>query len=241
MVQLAGGVHIFYKRHEGSGTPLLLLHGWGCSHETADCIFSAAAKAGRTVVSLDFPGFGQSDTPPADYTVYDYARSIAEFLIGLGIQEAIVLGHSFGGRVGVILAATTNMVKRLILCDSAGLKPRRPLSYYRKVFVYKIKKRLGLDTAKSGSADYRALAPEMRRVFVSVVNDHLDRLAPEIGCPTLLVWGALDRETPLYMAKKFERLIPDSGLIILQNSGHYAFLEQYGRFVPILLSFIEGV
>ena len=64
---------------------------------------------------------------------------------------------------------------------------------------------------------------------------------PRIKASTLLYWGEQDTETPLWMAKVMEEKIPDAGLVVEENAGHFAFLEQNARFLRIVSSFLlEG-
>lgn len=233
------GININYKLYGGDGIPVLLLHGWGCNLETMDCIFLYFKNLNRTVLSLDFPGFGKSDFPPSDFTVFDYADCVKGLLGFLGIKEVIILGHSFGGRVGIILSLES-LVKKIIITGGAGLKPKRGLKYHIKVFSYKIKKRLNINTEKNGSSDYRALNACMKKVFVGVVNTHLDKYLPHIKCPVLLLWGRNDTETPLWMARKMHKVIADSGLVVLNDSGHYCFLDERIKFLEIAKVFVTN-
>lgn len=231
------GLNVFYERKTGTGKPVLLLHGWGCGAETMRRIFDCFSLRGRDVTALDFPGFGLSGTPDPEFTVYDYARLTNKLITKLGIENPDVIAHSFGGRIALILAAE-GKVGRLILTGGAGLRPRRGPKYYYKIWTYKLRRRLGLKPKENaGSADYRALNPAMRRVFVSVVNTHLDKTLRHIGCPVLLIWGGEDRSTPLYMARRMVKRISDCALIIFEDSGHFAFLSETARFNSIALTF----
>ena len=94
---------------------------------------------------------------------------------------------------------------------------------------------------KFGSPDYRALTPEMRKTFNQVISlDLTDRL-PLVKAETLLFWGEDDTETPLWMGRKMEELIPDAALIAESGTGHFAYLERAEKFNRIILSFLtEG-
>ncbi len=219
------GLNVFYERKKGEGIPVLILHGWGCNVSTVRPVFDYFAALGRDVTALDFVGFGQSDTPPPEFTVYDYARLTAKLIDELGLNKPDVIAHSFGGRVAVILASE-NRINRLLLTDAAGVKPKRGLRYRFKVMSYKLKRKLlKREPKNAGSSDYKALSEGMRRVFVSVVNTHLDGLLGKIKCPTLLVWGENDRDTPLYMAKRIVKAVDGSALIVMKNCGHFAYLD----------------
>ena len=92
---------------------------------------------------------------------------------------------------------------------------------------------------KNGSADYNAASPLMRQCLVKVVNEDLTSLIPNIDVPTLLVWGQSDDAVPLSDGQLMEKLIPDAGLVVFEGCGHYAFLEQGGRFCRIISSFFN--
>lgn len=230
------GMRIYYERSDGTGTPIVLLHGWGCSVDTMRRIYDKLTGLNKSVIAFDFPGFGKSDTPDGIFSVYDYARITARFFIALGIEKPDVIAHSFGGRVAIILASE-NAVNRVLLVDAAGVKPRFDFVRACRVTAYKFRKRFGLKTEKCGSSDYRALSGVMRGTFVKVVNEHLDKLLPLVTRPTLIVWGERDRDTPLYMAKRMEKRIRGSALIVMKGCGHFAFLDDTVAFVAVASAF----
>ena len=244
------GTQLFYTV-EGEGMPVILMHGWGCNHSTLKSI-EAQLTPGFKVYNVDFPGFGGSNEPSAVWGVEEYTSLIEEFARQEHIESPILLGHSFGGRVG-ILFASRNKVHKLILVDAAGVKPRRSLRYYYKVYSYKAikhallfflgKKRgetaLNSYRAKVGSSDYSNASPMMRAILSKVVNEDLKSVMPKIACPTLLIWGANDTATPLADAKIMEKLIPDAGLVSFDGVGHYSFLENPSQFAAVLKSFLS--
>ena len=91
---------------------------------------------------------------------------------------------------------------------------------------------------KYGSADYNALDEEMRKTFVKVISEDLHPLLPQIQASTLLIWGDQDTATPLWMGRTMEKEIPDAGLVIFEGATHYAYLEQWQRFVAIAENFL---
>ena len=245
-----GSTRLFFTV-EGEGLPVILMHGWGCNHSTLKSI-EAQLTPGFKVYNVDFPGFGGSNEPSAVWGVEEYTSLIEEFARQEHIESPILLGHSFGGRVG-ILFASRNKVHKLILVDAAGVKPRRSLRYYYKVYSYKAikhallfflgKKRgetaLNSYRAKVGSSDYSNASPMMRAILSKVVNEDLKSVMPKIACPTLLIWGANDTATPLADAKIMEKLIPDAGLVSFDGVGHYSFLENPYQFAAVLKSFLS--
>lgn len=229
------------------------MHGWGCDHTTLASIERTALQCGYRVVNVDFPGFGKSQEPSDVWGVEEYTALIEELVSTLGIERPVLLGHSFGGRVGILYASRHPEVDKLILVDAAGIKPRRSLGYYRKVYTFKFikhmmyllygrekaEKKLDARRAKAGSSDYAGASPMMRRILSKVVNEDLTYALPSVKAPTLLIWGENDTATPLADAKKMERLIPDAGLVSYPGCGHYSFLDNPGGFAAVLKSFLK--
>lgn len=242
------------RLREGSGLPVVVLHGWGSSIETVASIVQALSGIAE-VHALDLPGFGESEAPPAPWGVEDYRRFLARFMDEVGVScPAVLIGHSNGGRVAIALAAAEPWrVSRMILIDSAGIRPKRTFTYHRKVAMAKIGKHaarlLGapgrrlrdLLVGRAASADYAAALPQMRPTFVKLVNSDLRELLPQVKAPTLLIWGDADTATPLADAHLMERLIPDAGLVVFEGAGHFSYLDQQARFARIAQHFIgEG-
>ena len=130
------GLKVAYET-SGKGRPLILMHGWGCDHTTVASV-AATASATHTVYSLDLPGFGQSDEPAEPWTPERYALMLRSFVERLGLEKPALAGHSYGGRVAIVYASMwADEVDRVVLIDAAGVKPRRHLSYYIKVYSFK--------------------------------------------------------------------------------------------------------
>ena len=153
-----------------------------------------------------------------------------------------IIAHSFGARVGVVFASKyPDMVEKLLIVGGAGLR-RASIKRFIKVARYKLAKFLSkfgifCKNLPKGSADYRVLNGTMKGTFVKVVNQNLARYARRICCPTLLVWGKDDHQTPLWMGKKYNKLIANSSLVVL-NGGHFVFLEKPMQFALIAKSFL---
>jgi pimeloyl-ACP methyl ester carboxylesterase len=235
----------------GTGPDVVLLHGWGCDHAIWNGVQKHLSEAGFRVTSLDFPGFGASAEPGVAWNMEDYTAWFERFTAARGIVNPVLIGHSFGGRVSLVYSSR-NPVNKVVLVDAAGVKPRRSMKYYIKVYSFKLLKRLapffvGRKKAaelierrrtKAGSADYNSASPVMRATLSRVVNEDLRQFMPLISAPTLLVWGECDTATPLRDAKIMERLIPDAGLVSFPGVGHYSFLERFPQFTAVLDSFL---
>lgn len=249
-VEINGAV--LHYEMSGTGRPLVLMHGWGCDRTTVRSI-AAVAAATHTVYNIDFPGFGLSPEPADVWDVYAYADLVEAFIASQNIERPVLVGHSFGGRVAIILASRMT-VDKVVLVDAAGVKPRRPLSYYYKVYSFKAAKalmklvlgsegasrRIERMRARRGSSDYAQASPKMRAIMSKVVNQDLTALLPHISAPTLLIWGENDTATPMADARKMNSLLPDSGLVSFPGCGHYSFLDNPVRFAAVLKSFLRN-
>jgi len=235
----------------GEGRDVILMHGWGCTHQTVLSV-EQAVLPGFRVFNLDLPGCGDSSEPSNVWGVEDYDKMLEELVEFEHIQTPILIGHSNGGRVA-IQYASHHPVHKLVLIDAAGIKPHRSMSYYVKVYSYKALKHgawalLGHEQGdnwlekyrkRAGSADYNASSPKMRAIMSRLVNTDLKGIMPQIACPTLLIWGENDTATPLSDAKTMERLIPDAGLVSFAGCGHYSFLDNPGQFAAVMRSFLD--
>lgn len=240
----------------GTGPVVLLLHGWGAMRQTWGQVPQALQKMGFCVMSLDFPGHGESDEPPESWTVDDYAKCVNALLEKLDVSSCFVIAHSFGGRVTIQLSnMSPELFQKIVLVDAAGVMPKRTWKYHMRVYRYKLAKKIAkigwinrlflLDEKMKmvGSADYRALKTDvMRQTFVKVVNQDLQPSLQNIQAPTLLVWGSEDQDTPLYMAEIMEKEIQNAGLVVFQGAGHYSYLDEFARFMLVIESFfLEGI
>lgn len=244
------GVRVHY-RISGEGSPVVLMHGWGCNLTTVASIESIAAEQHR-VLNVDFPGFGESDEPPSVWGVEEYTKVVEALCEKEKIEKPILIGHSFGGRVAILMGSR-NDIDKIILVDAAGIRPRHSLKWYIKVYSFKTgkvltrlllgkeraEKRIEAMRRKAGSSDYSNATPRMRAILSKVVNEDLTDRLPLIKAPTLLVWGENDTATPLSDAKKMESLIPDAGLVSFPACGHYSFLDNPRQFAAVLRSFIN--
>jgi pimeloyl-ACP methyl ester carboxylesterase len=225
---------------------VVFLHGWGGGMDGFKGCFNAFAPNFR-VVNLELPGFGQSAPPARPFEITDYARVALGFIRAVCAAPVNLVGHSFGGRIALILAAEyAETVEKLVLIDSAGLKARRGLRRFFRVCRYKFMKSLANRNLadkkrleKYGSADYRALSPDMRATFVKVVNRRLDGYAARVRAPTLILWGGRDKDTPLYMAKRFSKLIKNSELRVFPGAGHYSYIDCFRESNEAMREFLD--
>lgn len=231
----------------GSGDPVVVLHGWGGRIESMAPVISCFGD--RRVLALDLPGFGESPAPSTAWGTADYARFVREVLTGAGVERADFVGHSFGAKTSLYLAATTGMVRRLVLQGSSGLRTPPSMKARAKRAVSRAGRaagRLGGPGVALRDALYRRIASEdyrnagpLRPTFVKVVNEDLTELLPQVAVPTLLVWGTKDDAVPVAHGRTMEQRIPDAGLVLFEGAGHFAYLDEPDRFCRIVQHFLR--
>jgi pimeloyl-ACP methyl ester carboxylesterase len=247
-----GGLRTFC-RVTGDGPPAVLLHGWGGEGASLHPLAAHLAQRFRTITP-DLPGFGGTAPPPGDWGVPDYAAWTLQLLGKLGVDRALFLGHSFGGRIAIFLAATQpSIVDRLILVDSAGIRPERTTTRQAATAISKAGRAASAVPLVGGLAErlrgrwHRAVGAEdyanagpLRGTFVRIVNQDLREMLPRIGAPTLLLWGAEDDSTPVSDAHLMEQLIPDARLTVFPGAGHFSYLERTAETCAAIDAFLAA-
>lgn len=220
----------------GSGAlELIWAHGWGHSHKAFLAVAEGLGDGYRHVL-LDFPGFGASLLPPSPWGTIDYAECVAEWLKTRPKTQRVWIGHSFGCRVGIRLAARhPELLDGLVLVAAAGIP--RPLSLLARIrrrirqWSFKLGKALARTEAareklrnQFGSPDYKNAGP-LRATFVKVVNENLSDDAAAIKLPVKLIYGEADTETPVVLGRLFEKRIAGAKLTVLPRYGHVDILS----------------
>lgn len=211
---------------------VLALHGWG--RRGAD--FKRSLD-GIPALAPDLPGFGAS--PPPNYVIgaEGYADLVAEILPEFA-GPPVVVGHSFGGRIAVCMAARwPERVGPMILTGVPLLRlhpPRKPTLGYRAIRALNRAGVISDDRMESirrqwGSADYRAATGVMRDILVKVVNESYEDQLASVMSATTLLWGERDREVPVAIAERALGLLRASGvdasLEVLDGIGHHVPIE----------------
>jgi pimeloyl-ACP methyl ester carboxylesterase len=242
-----------YYAVEGQGAPVVLLHGWGTSSQNLTPLSGALATSFH-VLAVDLPGFGWSQPPPSAWGAQEYAGHILRLMQETGIDRAALVGHSFGGRVAIALAAAEPpRVSRLVLVASAGIRRSRGAGYYLRVATAKLVKRffslpgwgatgqriIAKVSGRVGSRDYRA-AGTMRPTLVKLVNEDLTPILPAIQAPTLILWGDRDQEVPRSAMETMATKIPQSRLVVFSGAGHFPFLDAPEEFCRTVRGFLQA-
>jgi pimeloyl-ACP methyl ester carboxylesterase len=216
----------------GSGPPrVIALHGWarrGSDFRTT--------LAGLDALAVDLPGFGASPPPQEVIGADGYATQVAGLLQGMD-QPPVVVGHSFGGRIAVCLAARfPDRVGPLVLTGVPLVRmsaSRQPSLGYR---VARAMNRMGIlgdermerMRRERGSADYRAATGVMRDILVKVIHETYEPQLQALQSPVTLLWGSADREVPVDVANRAAELISNAG-----GKVDVEILEGIGHLVPV--------
>lgn len=243
---------LYYEKYGNKDQVILILPGWGETRATFRHLIHILEDY-YTVYIVDYPGFGNSPFPSRDLSIYDYTNLIMDFIHINQIVDPIVIGHSFGGRIAIVMNGYFHhKISKLVLIGSAGIKPKKTFRQRIRQWSYKFLKKLScllpVKKRKSylkallhhfGSSDYQKLSANQRKTFIQVINEDLTPYLCEMQADTLLLWGELDQDTPLKDGKKMEQLIPESALVVLKNCTHFCYLEQPILTQNIILEFLK--
>lgn len=222
------------------GMNLIFLHGWD---HTAKMWEGFVAKYHKhDAVALNLPGFGEEKLISADWSISDYADWVLLKLKSMGVTSAVLIGHSFGGKVAAEVAIKNpKLVKKLILVSAPIL--RRPSSWLKiKLKANKILKkwRLARYINVNKNLEYKkANANNLGRIFNNSVNYDATEKLPRLKTPTLIVWGENDKEAPYSIGKEMHKLIPNSKFSLLKNTGHNVYLENPNILFGLINKFIN--
>lgn len=208
------------------------MHGYLASKE---CFFNQIKffEKDFEVFAFDFKGFGDNANMEKPYSLDDYLLDVKEYFYSKNITSPSVIAHSFGGRVALKLAYQDgNFFDKIVLTGSAGLKPKFSVKRWGKRLAFSFLRKIVKKEKLQGfySKDYLMLNEVMKQSFIKIVNEHLDYTLEKIQNPTLIINGELDKETPLYTAKRLNKGIKNSRLVIIKGASHFAFIDKPNTF-----------
>lgn len=267
-IEVDGARVRFVDMGTGDEPPLLLVHGIaGCWQHWLENI--APLSRQRRVLAIDLPGFGSSDPLPQTPTITTLARHIDAFCERLGIGSVVAVGNSMGGYISAELALRhPERVDRLVLVDAAGLSIVRANQWHLPPLV-RLLSALGTSAPLAERRALRrlrvrhlalcAIVRHPTRLAMDVVCEQIDGTGvpafgacmtamrrydfaaslPQINCPTLVVFGENDALVPLRDAYEFVRLIPNSNLVVLPDTGHLPMLERPRTFNDAVRAFVS--
>lgn len=240
----------YYLSEEGSSQPpVLLLHGWRAESTLWFPLAQKLHEYGHTVYALDLPGFGKSQKPQDSWDLQSYYDIVVKFLQKLEITEVIVIGHSFGGSIGILLASQSpKLVSKLILINSSGIRKSSSTKNIKIIIAKMVKPLFQISFMKPlrtkiykfmGAEDYVA-TPELKDIFVRIVTTDLTPFLSQITTKTLLLWGEKDMDTPISYGRIMQEKIPQSKLISYPDAGHFSFLDKPDECSEEIINFLKS-
>jgi pimeloyl-ACP methyl ester carboxylesterase len=214
------------------------LHGWARSSADFAAAGALLADEGISSVALDLPGFGASPLPETPWGAAAYAALVAAAISEMGEGPLVVIGHSFGGKVATVVAASyPHVVKALVLTGAPLLRRgdarRSPRAYrvlralHRRGVISE--SRMEAARRKYGSTDYRNAQGMLRDILVVSVNETFEKELAQVVAPVDLVWGANDRDVPTEVARAAQNLLTHSAEVVLDvivDTGHLVPTER---------------
>ena len=198
---------------------IVFLHGWGSNKDIMKNVFSPYLKDFRHIY-IDLPGFGKSLNNYV-LTTQDYAKIVDEFLKLLSSSKDIIAGHSYGGKVAVLLNP-----RNLVMLSSAGILEKKPFDVKVKIFFAKLFNALGLRgiTKRFRSKDVNTMSENMYATFKNVVNEDFSLYFSNFSNNALVFWGEKDTATSLQSGKKMASLLKKS-TFTSYDGDHYFFAK----------------
>ena len=221
---------------KGQNRALILMHGWGGSSSSMDALQKDLAQKGFLVFNLDLPGFGKTPLNKSVMDMNDYRDAIVEFMETKNIYQPVLIGHSFGGKLAIKLALDKpELISRIVLMSASGVKPLNDIkrsmfskisSFGKRIFSSKNLKNLYNPVRKFyyyyivRERDYFDAGQKLQKTFIKINDEYYDDFLEKVKVPTLVIWGALDKVTPLWMGEKLESNIKEAKLKVIKDAKH---------------------
>ncbi|MBI2845929.1 MAG: alpha/beta hydrolase [Chloroflexi bacterium] len=246
------GQPVFYveQSHGDEQQTLIMLHGAGGTHRI--WLLQVNGLQNFRAIALDLPGHGRSGSAGRE-SITSYADFVLEFLGALGIEKAIIVGHSMGGAIALELALRQGpqIIGLILVGTGARLRVRPEFLHGLQENVEDTISSLVTwfygsgaekETLHQGEAELRASQPEVLFDDFSACDrfDVMQRLG-EIGVPTLVICGDEDRLTPPNYAQYLRDHIPGARVVVVPGAGHMVMLEKPQEVTEAMQSFLDSV
>lgn len=221
---------------------IVILHGWG-QDSTTWTKFIDIAQAKFKVLSLDLPGFGTEPLISDAWGIPEYATWVEDKIKQSKLSDIVLIGHSFGGRIGSYIAAKNpKWLKKLVLYGAPVIY-RPSISVQVKKWVAPKLKKLGLGFLKKFMGNKELMEADEKslgKIFRTIVTFDQTERAKNISLPTLLLWGKNDTVVPLRIADELKTIIPGSNLEVIPFGDHNIHIHNPHLFYGIVKKFIES-
>lgn len=234
----------------GKGPVVLFIHGWGSEHGSFNGLVSAL-KGQFQCISLDLPGFGDSQAPNETWGIHEYAEFVASFIHKVDAEPFAVVGHSNGGTIAMY-ALSQKLLKptKLVLLASAGVRDEDGARRLVYKTVAKVGKQVARVLPKSAQKKLRRklydsagsdmfVSPHLQETFKRVVRYDVQKDASMIAQPALLIYADDDTETPVRYGQKLENALQSARLEVLPSGGHFVFQKQPDTVSTLMKDFLK--
>ena len=233
------------------GETVVILHGWRLNPNSYNPLVQVLKEKNIGVYIPDMPGNGVAPAPEKPYTLDDYVEYMLKYLSTNKLRKFILVGHSFGGRVGIELSVKKpKLVKRLVLSGVPGIVPASqakisiflalakmgnivfslPGLIYLKGFARRVLYRL------ARASDYYHTDGIMRETFKNIIRANLRASMMQLKLPTQLIWGEDDTVVPVNIANRMKKIIRGSKLSVIAEAGHDVIWTKPKDFVNQFIS-----
>lgn len=234
----------------GKGDLVILLHGWGDSSKGNMELQKKIAEKYQ-VLAFDLPGFGASQAPGKPWDLDNYADFVKHTLTKLKLgQPYAVVGHSNGGALAIRAVSLGKLTpQKLILIAASGVRTNKKLkrivigliakvgkavtfwlpSYQRHSLRQKLYKAAGSDML---------IVPDLQETFKRTVRQDVQADATKLNIPTLLIYGREDKDVPLKIAYRYNKIIKNSKLKIISDAGHFVHRDKLATVATLIKEFL---
>ncbi|HMS23850.1 MAG TPA: alpha/beta hydrolase [Candidatus Saccharibacteria bacterium] len=248
---VVNGLLTNYQQSGKSGPTIVLLHGWADSQKTFDLLVNRLSSENE-VITLDLPGFGQTEAPKTVWGLSDYCKFISDFLNKINVTTVdLLLGHSNGGALAIKLVASGDIVpKKLVLLSSAGIRDREKVKKLGLKVVAKSGKIATFWLPKSSKQKLQKklygtigsdmlVAPELKETFKKTVSEDIQSDAKKLKLPTMIIYGDQDKATPVVYGEVFNRLIDGSSLKVIHGASHFVHQDRPDEVIGLIEGFLK--
>lgn len=237
-------------------TPIIILHGWGLSGKTFLPLARALKAHAFDVFLPDLPGFGTNEIPKNPLYLADYAEFLHIYMKKHHIENPILIGHSFGGRVSLKYNDMyPKSVRAIILSGTPGFTPINRKKLLLFIFIAKIGGAFWslppFCVFKEfiqkwyyhmvGARDFYRAEGSMRQTFKHIVQENLETAMKSVHTPCLLLWGENDAIVPVAIARRMASVISSSELVIIPAYGHNVPYANASEFSHRVFQFLDAI
>jgi pimeloyl-ACP methyl ester carboxylesterase len=236
----------------GSGPAVVWLHGWGVDSRSLEHF--AKLNLGYTHILVDLPGHGKTANPPKPMSLTDCSNFVKAFLLKISITHYSIVGHSNGGAISLLGAATKTLnPKCLVVFGASGVRNNQDQQNTKSKLkvISKIGKKASFLLSANAKKSLRQklykkvgsdalLKPDLIETFKLIVAEDITNKLANIMVPTLMIYGDEDDSTPPSFGKIMSSKIDNSQLVVIKNAGHYAFSDKPEECLRLTSKFLES-